>query len=73
MVEWSGKEVAFPYKDGALKFVHKKSPVILDARLKLHNSNAYHILAFGGWHYLRLRCQVYLILKEATFYRFRRA
>ncbi len=26
--------------------------------LKLRNSNAYHILAIGGWHHLWLRCQV---------------
>lgn len=31
MVEWSGKEVECPYEDEALKFVHKISPVILDA------------------------------------------
>jgi hypothetical protein len=31
MVEWSGKEMECPYEDEALKFVHKISPVILDA------------------------------------------
>ena len=31
MVEWSGKELECPYEDEALKFVHKISPVILDA------------------------------------------
>jgi len=31
MVEWSGKEMECPYEDGALKFVHKISPVVLDA------------------------------------------
>jgi hypothetical protein len=31
MVEWSGKEMGCPYEDEALKFVHKISPVILDA------------------------------------------
>ena len=31
MVEWSGKEMECSYEDEALKFVHKISPVILDA------------------------------------------
>ena len=31
MVEWSGKEVECPYEDEVLKFVHRISPVILDA------------------------------------------
>ena len=31
MVEWSGKEMEYPYEDEDLKFVDKISPVILDA------------------------------------------
>jgi hypothetical protein len=31
MVEWSGREMEYPYEDEALKFVDKISPVILDA------------------------------------------
>jgi len=30
MVEWSGREMEYPYDGKALKFVHKISPVILD-------------------------------------------
>jgi hypothetical protein len=33
------------------------------AMAKLRNSNAYHILAIGGWHRLWLRCQVQPRLK----------
>ena len=34
--------------------------------LKMHNSNAYHILAIGGWHHLWLKCQVELNFKKSN-------
>jgi len=45
------------------------SPVTI---LKLCSSNAYHILAIGGWHHLWLKCQEYSQLKEIMSYRFKR-
>jgi hypothetical protein len=37
MVEWSGREMECPYENEALKFVHKISPVILDAFICFEN------------------------------------
>ena len=54
------------YLVSVLRHQHDVVGNLTIAWLKLRSSNAYHILAIGGWHHLWLRCQIQFPSKRSS-------